>query len=1009
MTAPGGERVAGPETSRFVCEVLKMQRSKAKSDSRERSSRTYRGRGARRTVRVAAVVLSAAVLAGIPGNPAQVDAGTLVQDAAVRGWVRGPVYAGDGRLAFELNGDIWVSGLRRGRADLRADRLVQVTRGPAWDRDPAWSTDGAAIVFASDRASGADLWQVTIDDEGRAGDAVRLTSSDALDTQPTVAPDGRIVFVRGRNATADLWMLTAEGVEKPLREAAGAESSPRFAPDGDRLLYISGRELHVVAFDENGEIADDEVAISGMAVAAAAWSPDGERIVFGTRAGSPGVYVAPADGRFRNLIAEVGAAPAWSPDGERIALAELEARGPGYNGDPDRVGDRAVTDVFSVPEDKGRFWLVDAPAPLATEPDPLTLEPRVARQARNAEAFDRVWQRLESLYFSEGDRAAAWQELRDTFGPQALEASSDEDLEGIVHAMLRQRPPARDEASGAAAVSSAHPVATAAGVEILEAGGNVVDAAVAVSFALGVVEPDASGLGGYGQMVVYLSGMQRPVVIEFLTRAPQEATLENAALNDPTGPMLANVPGVPRGMELAYERYGSGGVEWSKLVQPAIRAARDGFVLDDAFTTTLALERERYARWDSSMSLFFPEGEPLQPGDFFRNPDLAWTLEQIAEHGADAFYEGEVARRIVEDLRGKGNAMTMRDMARYFAVERAAVEGEYRGHTVYTAAPPVGGGVSLVAKLNLLNNFGPMKLYSEDPGSLHAMVEASKLQPRARVADPDLWPVDIEDAIDPVAARRRWLGCFDPERALTPDDLRAERGGVPECVREQERIASLWFENDLSCEDTDEGCRSNGTTAFAVADGEGNFVAVTQTLGTWGGNFYVTPGVGFLYNDKLRSYGSDPNGFGARLPYARNGTSISPTLVFRGTGADQQPFLAVGAAGNAWIGAAVYAVISGTIDGGLGPQRALELPRFLVSGGARGGGGGAPRPPVISAEDIIAPEVVRALRALGHEFQMISLRGEMRMGYGAAVMIEGGRAIAGADPRRSGAARATGR
>ena len=128
---------------------------------------------------------------------------------------------------------------------------------------------------------------------------------------------------------------------------------------------------------------------------------------------------------------------------------------------------------------------------------------------------------------------------------------------------------------------------------------------------------------------------------------------------------------------------------------------------------------------------------------------------------------------------------------------------------------------------------------------------------------------------------------------------------MPECARIEEQVASVWYENDLSCEESEEGCSYTGTTAFAVADGDGNFVAVTQTLGTWGGNFYVTPGVGFLDNDKLRSYGSNPTSYGARLPYARNGTSISPTLVFRGTGDDKEPFLAVGAAGNAWIGAAV--------------------------------------------------------------------------------------------------------
>lgn len=942
-----------------------------------------------------------ATLGAASGAPAE-------QETAVHGWIESPSYAADGRLAFALNGDIWVSGERDGGADLRADRLRRVTEGVDWDRDPVWTAAGDAIVFASDRGGGTHLWRVMVDDDGRANGAEQLTADDGPDTQPTTAPDGTVVFVRGRGATADLWRRTADGEEEPLIEGDGAESEPAFSADGERLLYLAGRSLRVVTFDDEGAVDDDEAVINGMSVAAASWSPDGERIAFGTRGGNGAVYVAPADGRFQNLAAEVSAAPAWSPGGARLALAELPPDGPGYNGDPDRVSDRAVRDLFAPAGEAARFWLIEVPAPVATQPQPLELAPRADRTEYNAEAFDRVWQRMADTYFAEGDRAEDWAGLRDEYRRRAIAAGSSAELEAVVHEMLRNRPPARDAASGAAAVSSAHPIATAAGVEILEAGGNVVDAAVAVSFALGVVEPDASGLGGYGQMLVYLTDMERPVVIEFLTRAPQAATLENGHLDDPSGPMLANVPGVPRGMELAFERYGSGAVAWTDTVQPAIRAARDGFVLDDAFTTTLARERDRYTEWDSSTALFFPdgpEGEPLRAGDTLRNPDLAWTLEQIAEGGADAFYEGEVARRIVEDLRGKGNAMTLNDMARYFAVERPAVVGEYRGHTIYAAAPPVSGGVSLVAKLNLLNNFAPMKLYSEDPGSLHAMVEASKLQPRSRMADPGLWPVDIDDAVDPIAAESRWTSCFDPGRALTRDDVQSGAGGTPACARQEEQVASVWFENDLSCQDTDEGCRYTGTTAYAVADGDGNFVAVTQTLGTWGGNFYVTPGLGFPYNDKLRSYGSNPTGYGARLPYQRNGTSISPTLVFRGTGEEQRPLLAVGAAGNAWIGAAVYSVITGIIDGGLEPQQALELPRFLVSG-RRGGGGGA-EAAVITAEDIIAPEVVRELRVRGHRFQMISLRGEMRMGYGAAVMITGdGEVVAGADPRRSGAARA---
>jgi gamma-glutamyltranspeptidase len=192
-------------------------------------------------------------------------------------------------------------------------------------------------------------------------------------------------------------------------------------------------------------------------------------------------------------------------------------------------------------------------------------------------------------------------------------------------------------------------------------------------------------------------------------------------------------------------------------------------------------------------------------------------------------------------------------------------------------------------------------------------------------------------------------------------------------------------------------CHSSGTTAFAVADADGNVVAVTQTLGTWGGNFYVTPGLGFLSNDKLTSYGTDPARYGARLPFARNGSTLAPTIVFRG----DRPVFAVSAAGNAWITAAIYETLLGAMDYGLGPQQALELPRFLP--GSRGGGG-ADASFSIQLEDGFSPQVTRRLRALGYDLSFVSMRGELREGYGAAVAIEGGKVTAGADPRRSGAA-----
>ena len=197
-------------------------------------------------------------------------------------------------------------------------------------------------------------------------------------------------------------------------------------------------------------------------------------------------------------------------------------------------------------------------------------------------------------------------------------------------------------------------------------------------------------------------------------------------------------------------------------------------------------------------------------------------------------------------------------------------------------------------------------------------------------------------------------------------------------------------------------CHSAGTTAFTVADADGNMVAVTQSLGTWGGNFYVTPGLGFLSNDKLTSYGTDPSQYGARLPFARHGSTLAPTIVFKG----KQPVFAVGAAGNAWITAAVYESMLGALDYGMNPQQALELPRFLPGGRGFGANGGSAEEArfSIQLEDGFSPDVTKRLRELGYELSFVSLRGELREGYGAAVAIDGKQATAGADPRREGKA-----
>jgi gamma-glutamyltranspeptidase len=921
---------------------------------------------------------------------------------------RNPVYSTDGRLAVSVDGDLWIVS--------KAGEWSRVTSGASWDREPAWTPDGQALVFSSDRSGNFDLWSVSVTTPNT--EPTRLTTSPLADAEPTVGRDGKIYFVRGRLGAAALWMRDPSGAEARVTRDRAVERWPRVSPDGARLAYVSiadgSHKLHVRTLTGG----KDTVAITDARIEEPAWSPSGDRISW-TATGARGpVYVIPLDGRYVNVVSTRHAEAAWNPDGKTIALADIPANDGipalSYNGDPDRTGDR---DANLLAATNGKLWTMDAPA----APDQRLAEQRApttgSRAERNGDAFDQVWNRTAMLYYSSPDaapRRAQWESLKTKYRPRALAATTDDELRTVIHGMLREHPPYRQSATGRAAVSSAHPIATAAGVEMLAKGGNVVDAAVAVSFALGVVEPDASGPGGYGQMLVYEKGMERPQLIEFMTRVPEDVDMTPPVPGAPrrqfTNPESVNIPGTVAAMYLAWQKYGSKKLAWSDLLQPAIRAARDGYPVSEGLATTLATEREEFLKSDAARALYFRDDQPLKVGDIVKNPDLVWTLEQIAAGGADAFYRGEIAKRIVNDLHAKGNPMKLTDFSRYYAAERVPIVSTYRGYTLFAPSPPVSGGAELAAKLNMLELYPNPKPYTEDAGTLHAMISAWQLIPstRGRIADPGLWPTNTEPFTNKDTARIRWQ-CFDPDKALTSASV---RGDTLVCARPATKAAMLERNVPPAClahgydYPATAPCRPHGTTSFSVADADGNVVAQTQTLGTWGGNFYVTPGLGFLYNDKLSPFGGDPNAYGARLPFSRGGSTITPTIVMEGSGKAMHAVMAFGAAGNEWITPAVYQVFVGMADDKLDPQAALELPRFSIGGlgGGRGGANATPQRPLVRIEDGFAPSVMKQLEAMGYRLQLVSLPGELREGYGSAVKIEKGKVTAGADPRRAGAA-----
>ena len=568
------------------------------------------GRGAVEAGAVVGAALAAVLLIPAPGPgstaargpvpaPAPPDTVVLTEGA------RSPDVSVDGVVAFSLLGDLWTVPLDAPGTARR------VTATESRDGDPAWGPEGRSLYFASERRGRVDLWRMERRDDGSFGEPERVTETpDRDEREPAVGADGTVAFRSGTGRQSDLWLRTPDGDERRLTDGAGGDRSPAFSPDGSRLVYVAtradGRSLRLLDLAESE--AAPETVLEEPRAAHPAWSPDGTLIAYASAEAPGEVGLTDPEGSFTNRVTGARAHPSWAPDGESLVAAELPRPGPRYNGDPDRLAPRSEEDVF--PE-AGRLLQVDVGSRPDADPAALEFAAHLPRAELNRRVFREVADRIEGLYF--GDNAdpelrTRWDGHRSRVREEALATETRDGLRRAVHRLARDRPPAHRPASGRAAVSSAHPLATDAGLEVLRKGGNVVDAAVAVSFALGVVEPDASGIGGYGEMLIHLEGMDEPVAIEFLTRVPQAATLENGRLTDASGevlehgPAVANVPGTVAGMEKAWERYGSGEVPWAELLAPAIEIAAQGFVLDEVLPTTLRRREEELSRYRGGSS-----------------------------------------------------------------------------------------------------------------------------------------------------------------------------------------------------------------------------------------------------------------------------------------------------------------------------------------------------------------------------------------------------------------------
>ena len=523
---------------------------------------------------------------------------------------------------------------------------------------------------------------------------------------------------------------------------------------------------------------------------------------------------------------------------------------------------------------------------------------------------------------------------------------------------------------GKAAIASAHYMATEAGHEILAQGGNAFDAAIAVSAALAVVEPTSSGVGGGGFWLIHRAEDGFQTMIDAREQAPAAAhkdmyldadgnVVRDLAVN---GPLAGGIPGEVAGLAHLAEHYGR--LPLATSLQPAIRIAREGFPVDEKFHALMGYRIKTIKRWPAAAEAYLADGEMPPVGHIIKLPDLAWVLEQIAERGAEGFYSGPVAERLVKGVRDAGGIWTLEDFAAYKVKERDPIRTMYGDYELVTAPPPSSGGVAIAEILNILE---PYPINDLPPVlRTHLVAEAMRRAYRDRaiyLGDPDFVDVPV-DMLTSQYYADGLRASIRPDRA-TPSSMLAGNDQIPE---------------------------GTDTTHFSIIDAEGNMVAATLTVNTPFGSAFMPPGTGLVVNNEMDDFSAkegEPNaygliGFAANeiQPYKRPLSSMTPSFMI---GEDKRAV--IGTPGGSRI---ITMVLLGILDfmRGNEPESWVSLPRFHHQY----------VPDKISAEpDAFTPEQVDGLKALGHEVEVRSRTwGNM---HGAMWNLETGEVTAGSDPR----------
>jgi gamma-glutamyltranspeptidase/glutathione hydrolase len=459
---------------------------------------------------------------------------------------------------------------------------------------------------------------------------------------------------------------------------------------------------------------------------------------------------------------------------------------------------------------------------------------------------------------------------------------------------------AQDVTATQGMVASAHPLASQVGIEVLQRGGNAVDAAVATAFALAVVEPNASGLGGGGFMLIKLSD-KSPICIDYREMAPSAAVATFYYHSEDSFDSLSRrgahsigVPGVPAGLSLAVEKYGT--FPLSELIVPAIKLAHEGFPISEKQVDIIFQNYGLIQANKASADIFLADDLPPSAGHILQNPNLANSIELLGIHGPKIFYQGKLAESLSQTIQQEDGFLTVSDFAKYHVKLKHPVYGKYRGYEIITSAPPA-SGACLLEMLNILENFNLNHYQHNSPKYLHLLAESMKMVFRDRaenLADPDFYTVPVGKLTGKDHAQK----------------LAAQIDSTQASYNYQ---APRWVKRE-----------SNNTTHLSVIDSDQNTVALTQSINSWFGSGIMDPETGILLNNHMADF-SDISGHPNSIePFKRPVSSMAPTIILK----EGKPVLTIGTPGGTRIISALTQIIINIIDFEMSIDEAIEAPRI---------------------------------------------------------------------------------